>query len=222
MRIFVVLAAYNEAQKIGGVLESLFAAGYSNVLVCDDGSKDQTTEIARKAGAVVVRHPINRGAGAATKTGLEAAIRLGADIMVVMDADGQHAVEDVAKLIDALKGSSADVAIGDRMHDKQQMPFVRRIFNGIANLITQALGGAAIADSQSGFKAFTRKAVETIRIRSNGFEFCSEIVREIKLHELHFVEVPIQVIYSDYSRSKGQSFYNGARTAWRLFIRSLT
>ena len=87
--------------------------------------------------------------------------------------------------------------------------------------MTRMLGGAKVADSQSGFKAFTAEALSKIRIRSNGFEFCSEIVREIKIHNLSYREVPVRVIYSDYSRSKGQSFYNGVKTAWKLLIKNL-
>jgi len=222
MRVFIALAAYNEATEIGSVIDDLHVHGYRDIVVCSDGSTDETAEISYRKGAITLEHPINRGAGAASKTAIDAALSQGADAIVLMDADGQHAASDVQKLVTALNEQKVDIAIGDRMRNNSNMPFIRRIFNTIAGLITRALGGAAIRDTQSGFKAFTSAAARTIRIRSNDFEFCSEIVREIRYHKLSFAEIPIQVIYSDYSQSKGQSFYRGIRTAWRLFVRSIS
>jgi len=196
--------------------------GYDDVIVVNDGSTDNTASAARNAGAAVISHMINRGAGAATQTGLEAARRVGADAVVTMDADGQHQAADINSLIECLTNKEADIVIGSRFLKKENpIPFVRKIFNNIANIITVLLSGIFVTDSQSGMKAFSRRAIEKIMITSNGYEFCSEIIREARHFGFKIKEVPISVIYSDYSMSKGQNFASGITTVFKLMIKTL-
>ena len=222
MKLFIVIPAYNEEGTVGEVVQELWALELpgieKEVIVVDDGSMDRTGEAARLEGAFVIRHIVNRGVGGALGTGIAAALRKGADIIVTYDADGQHAASDIEKMIGPIQGGSADVVLGTRMLDSGPMPWTRRIANQIANLITLTLSGIKTTDSQCGFRAYSRSAAQKIDIRSNQYEVCSEICQEIKRHSLVSKEVPIQVIYTRYSLSKGQGFVMGLKTLLRLLL----
>jgi glycosyltransferase involved in cell wall biosynthesis len=220
-KIWIVLPAHNEAQVLPQVLSKIKSSGYRNILVVDDGSRDHTSEVAQKNGAVSVRHFLNRGAGAATQTGILAALQLGAEIVVTMDSDGQHEPKEIQKLVTPIVRGECDVVIGSRFLEQNQIPFLRRIFNFIGNLITWFFFGLWVSDSQSGFKSFSRTAAERLKILTNGYEFCSEIIREIKVKKLVFKEVPITVRYDAYSLAKGQNFARGLTTLLKLFLRSV-
>ncbi len=222
MKIVIIIPAYNEKENIAAMVKSCNLFGYHTVLVVDDGSTDNTARIAREAGAMVVSHIINRGVGAATQTGLEAAKLLNADIAVTIDADSQHKPQDIKKLIDVLIERNSDIVIGSRfLNDQNNIPLMRNVFNRIANMITFLLAGIMLTDSQSGLKAFSRRALETIKISSNGFEFSSEIIREAQHGHLSITEVPVSVVYTPYSLSKGQNLSTGLTTVFRLIIRTL-
>lgn len=218
---WMVIPAHNEAGVISVLLEELHADGYRQIIVVDDGSQDNTASVARQAGARVVRHSINRGVGAATQTGLEAARILGAEYVVAMDGDGQHHVHDVAALLAPLVADEADVVIGSRFAAQNQIPLTVRLFNKIANLLTWVLSGVATSDSQSGMRGFGKNALDNLKIEGNGYEFASEMLGQVKSLNLRWMEVPISVSYSDYARGKGQNFINGVETVFRLIIRSL-
>lgn len=225
MNLIIVIPAYNEGKIIGHVLQSLPKAlpGIDSIrtIVVNDGSLDETAEIARRAGAMVVSHPINMGAGAATQTGLEAALLMEADIVVTFDADGQHHAECIPTIIRPVMERQADVVNGSRFLKKQTVPFMRRFFNMIGNIVTWMLSGIWLTDSQTGMRAFSRSAAAQIKIRVNGFEFCSEIVRQIAYQNLRYTEVPVQVTYSEYTKRKGQNFATGLQTVTKLVIRTL-
>jgi glycosyltransferase involved in cell wall biosynthesis len=222
MKIVIVIPAHNEEEYIRSVITSCQLMGYNDIVVVDDGSTDTTARIAKKAGAAVLSHVINRGAGAATQTGLEAARILGADIAVTIDADGQHQARDIKKLVDALIGHKRDVVIGSRfVQHGNEIPLMRRLFNSIANLITFFLAGIYLTDSQSGLKAFSKKALEIIQMTANGYEFSSEIIREAKYYRLSIEEVSASVVYTPYSLSKGQNLATGITTIFKLIIRTL-
>ncbi len=216
--IAAVIPALNEATRITSVVQG--ALPYvDRVIVVDDGSTDGTGDIARQAGAFVLRHPENCGAGAATMTGIEAARRLGAEIVVTLDADEQHDPRDIPDLLKALEGG-VDIVFANRFGQKNHIPFVRRVFNGLGNLVTLAATGMWISDSQCGYKAFGPTAVRELDLRMNGFEFCTEIVRECVQRKWRYAQVPVKVLYSEYTLAKGQSFANGVRTALKILLRS--
>ena len=222
MKVVIIIPAYNEEKSIKTIVNSCQLLGYNNIMVVDDGSTDTTSRIAREAGATVVSHIINRGVGAATQTGLQAARLLGADIAVTIDADDQHKPQDIKKLINALLTKKSDIVIGSRfLNHENSVPLMRQVFNRIANIITFFLAGIMLTDSQSGLKAFSRKALETIQISTNGFEFSSEIIREAHYYKLAITEVPVSVVYTPYSLSKGQNLSTGLTTIFRLIIRTL-
>lgn len=225
MKLTIIIPAYNEESTIGHVIQQVRAVNLPDaekeIVVVNDGSTDQTEAIARSKGAVVIQHIINRGLGGALGTGIEAALRRGADILVTCDADGQHSPDDIRKVVEPIRMGQADVVIGSRMLETGGMPWTRRMANRLANLVTLVLFGIRTTDSQSGLRAFSRSAAKQIRIRTNTYEVSSEICGEIGRHRLKFIEVPIQAIYTDYSLSKGQGFTVGLKTLFRLILTKL-
>ncbi|MBT7703506.1 glycosyltransferase family 2 protein [Candidatus Peregrinibacteria bacterium] len=217
----IVIPAYNEEKAIGQVLENLKKGGYTNILVINDGSQDKTEEIVKKHQVNYLSHAINRGLGGALGTGLKAAKKMGVEIAITFDADGQHAVEDLAKVIAPLKNKEAEVVIGSRLLNPEGMPLHRRLFNWIGNIVTYVLFGIWVTDSQSGLRAFSKKALQVIDIKTNKMEVSSEIIREIGANNLKLKEIPIKAIYTEYSLSKGQNFFVGVKTFIKLVIHRL-
>jgi glycosyltransferase involved in cell wall biosynthesis len=216
--IAVVIPAYNEERTIAGVIRGLKAIGYSRILVVDDGSKDRTSELAREAGALVIRHVVNRGLGGALGTGLKAALLFTPEIILTFDADGQHDPDEIAHIIEPIEKGEADVVIGSRLSDPKGMPWSRRVANQVADLVTLLLFGLWVSDTQSGLRAFSRSAAARIRIMTSGMETSSEIIAEIGRNKLRLKEVPIKAIYTEYSLSKGQSFKLGLYTLTKLIL----
>jgi glycosyltransferase involved in cell wall biosynthesis len=186
--------------------------------VVDDGSTDDTAEIARHAGARVLRHLTNLGVGAATITGLKAAKQLDADIIVTMDADGQHDPAEIAELVRCLIEGEFDVVIGSRL-SSSGMPLSRVAANLLLNLATFVIYGKIVSDSQSGFKVFSKQALGAMALNSSGYEICSEIIGEIYRKELRYKSVPVKAVYTQYSRAKGQHFLNGINLLLAMLMR---
>ena len=218
-KLIAVIPAYNEAGHVGQVVQSakMFV---DEVVVVDDGSADETAAEASAAGARVYRHLVNRGVGGSTATGLRAAVRLGADIIVTLDADGQHLPLEVTNLAAPIERGEADFVIGSRLLNRKRMPVWRRLANCVADLCTWLLFGVRVSDSQSGFRAYSREVATSIDIRTSGMEVCSEIVAEVGRHNFRIAVVPITAVYTDYSLSKGQNFRVGVRTLGKLFMRA--
>lgn len=218
-KICIVIPAYNEDKVIQNVIAEIKSAGYGNMVVVDDGSTDYTYQRAKEAGVTALRHKINRGKGAATKTGIEAAKLLGADIIVTMDGDGQHDPKDIQNLIKPILAGNCDVVLGSRLHNPEGMPWYKILHNKIGNLITWYLFGLWVADSQSGFRAYSRHAAEVINTHGDRYEYDSEVLREIYIYKLKFKEVPIQVRYTEYSMGKieKQNIFNGFKTLYKMF-----
>lgn len=222
--IWIVVPAYNEAEVITGVIREIRSAGYQNILVVDDGSRDATQLIARNNGVIALRHRINRGKGAATKTGIEAAKLLGADIIVTLDGDGQHDPRDIKLLIKPIINNHCDVALGSRLMRPEGMPWYKILHNKIGNVLVWYFYGLYVTDSQSGFRAYSRHAAETINTRTDRYEYDSEVIREIYLYRLQYQEIPIRVRYTDYSMGKlhKQNLINGIKTFYRMIWNLLT
>lgn len=234
--VFLVIPAYNEEKTIAQVLRRCQDALNQKkldfqIIVVDDGSSDRTSFLAKENGALVVKHCLNRGLGAALTTGFETARFLAQNLflksgkeaddfyLVTLDADLQHNPEEIFSLLEPLTQKKADVVIGSRfLQNQKNIPFSRRLANQIANFVTWLFFGLKVTDSQSGFRAFSLKAISKIQLRTNTMEVSSEIIREIRLRNLRLVEVPIQAIYTDYSLSKGQNFWKGLETFWKLVI----
>jgi len=210
--VIAVVPAYNEAATIAGVV-----AGANDhvdlVLVVDDGSRDNTGLLAEQAGARVVTHHSNKGAGAATRTGIASARELGATLVVTIDGDGQHDPSDIPALLAPLREGRADIVFANRFGMPNPIPKMRRAFNWCANVVTLLATGTWLADSQCGLKAFGPRALEELEMSADGFEFCTEIVQQATRRGWRIAQVPSRVSYSPESLAKGQSFMQGVRTA---------
>jgi glycosyltransferase involved in cell wall biosynthesis len=221
--ISIVIPAYNEASRIFDVIKEIRQHGYDTMVVVDDASKDRTRDVVSDQGVPVISHMINRGAGAATQTGIDYALQHGADIIVTMDGDGQHDAADIGRLIEPILSGSVDVVLGSRFSERKkgEVPWIRRLYNTIARIVTNLFFDIRVRDSQCGMRAFSRKAAELIRIRTSGFEFASEVIHQLGTSHLGFCEVPIHVRYSEYSLGKGQGFVSGCKTFFKLMLHKL-
>jgi glycosyltransferase involved in cell wall biosynthesis len=220
--VAVVMPAHNEAQVIGAVIANIphqIDSMKVQTIVVDDGSTDATAKVARQQGALVIRHLTNLGVGAATVTGLRAAEDLNADIVVTMDADGQHDPAELRRLVNCLIEGGYDVVIGSRLMDWTGMPVSRIAANLLLNAVTYVVYRKIVSDSQSGFKVFSRSALERMDLRAAGYEVCSEIIGEIYRKNLRYKSEPVKATYTEYSQAKGQPFLNGVNLILGMLMR---
>jgi len=208
--IFIIVPAYNEAAALGRTLQPLLDAGYTVVAV-DDGSTDRTWEAMGQLPIVRLRHAANLGQGAALATGLVYAERHAATAAVTFDADGQHDPTQIPRLLDPIFAGEADVVLGSRFldpRDARLVPPARRFVlkGGIA--VNGLFTGVWLSDAHNGFRALSRRALEQIRLRENGFAHATEILEELRRTGLRYQEVPTRVTYSRYSLAKGQPSFN--------------
>lgn len=221
MRIIGVIPAYNESGRIAATINCCrpFVDG---LIVVDDGSTDGTESEAKLAGICVLRHKTNRGQGAALRTGTEAALRQGADIIVHLDADGQHDPAEIPSLIAPIVADSADVVLGSRFLGIKPtgMPLTRRLLlKAGRNFNAFALGiPKSVTDPQSGLRAFNAKAAGSVSFKQDKVAHASEILRIITRSNLRWLEVPSHVRYTPESIKKGQKNLDALRIAWQLFI----
>jgi len=225
VKAVIVIPAFNESAVVYKVLKSLpkkmRGITHLETVVVNDGSTDSTSVEIKKNNVNQVNHRLNRGVGAATKTGIEWAKRNDADIVVTFDADGQHHPDDIEKVIRPIILNRADLVIGSRFKKKQNIPFDRLLINWFANFATLFLFGVLSTDSQSGLRAMSKRAMESIDIRSDRMEFSSEVLLEARRHRLKIKEVPIKAIYTNYSRLKGQPNTNAFPIMARFLVKFL-
>jgi polyprenyl-phospho-N-acetylgalactosaminyl synthase len=216
----ILIPVFNEESVIADVLREIRLAGYPDIIVVDDGSTDETYHKAlHTPGVIALRHFLNRGKGAALKTGIEATKILGADVVVTMDGDGQHDPKDIARMV-RLIAEGNDVVLGTRGMDTKTMPAWKILANKSGNFFTWLIYGLWVNDSQSGFRAFSHRAVESIETRTDRYEYDSEVIREIRRHALKYVEMPISVRYTEYSQTKAarQTLKGGLKTLLKMFL----
>jgi glycosyltransferase involved in cell wall biosynthesis len=217
-RVFVVVPAYNEGARLGRVLDDLAPTGHA-VVVVDDGSRDDTFEVARARGCYALRHAINRGQGAALQTGITFALREGADYIVTFDADGQHQAAEMPALLAPLVDGRADVALGNRfISGTSNVPALRRVVLHTARLITFLTSGVRVGDTHNGYRALTRKAAAAIRLKQDRMAHASEIYDQILRARLAFVEVPVTIRYSDETLAKGQRLSNSVSVLFQYMF----
>lgn len=202
--IVVAVPALNEALTISRVVSDVISAGFECVVI-DDGSTDETAAIARREGAVVVRHAITLGQGAALQTGIEWALARGADCIVTFDADGQHRVSDIPVLLETLRRNEADFALGSRfLGSAVNMPRLRRVLLRAAIWFTRIATGMHVTDTHNGLRAMTRRGAMATQLRQNGMAHASEILNQIAASGLGWTEVPVTIEYSPETLRKGQ------------------
>jgi glycosyltransferase involved in cell wall biosynthesis len=220
-RIVAVVPAFNEASKIRRVVDELLAV-CPHVVVVDDGSDDDTAERLLGSGAVVLRHRLNRGQGAALQTGITQAVRLGADVVVTFDADGQHDPTDVDKLVAPVLRGECDVTLGSRfLGSSIDMPASRRWLLRLAIVFTQIVSRIRVSDVHNGLRAFSRGAAAELRITLDQMAHATEILELIKLHGWRYKEVPVTIRYTEYSLAKGQRLSDAVRIGVHVLLDKL-
>ncbi|MFH0928699.1 MAG: glycosyltransferase family 2 protein [bacterium] len=221
MKIIAVIPAYEEALRIRAVVREALRFA-QEVVVIDDCSKDQTGQIAREAGALVIRHRLNRDQGAALKTGNLAALRLGAEIIIHLDADGQHNPEDIPKIVEPILQGKAEVVFGSRSLGLKPVgiPLERRILHVGIKWFNKVFMGIpfSITDPQSGFRAMTSAAVRELDFKQRGKAHCSEILKLAVNSRYRIVEVPIRVIYTVETLAKGNKTRDVFKITWQLIL----
>jgi len=207
MKIFCVIPALNEEKNISLVIEKV-KKYVDQVIIVDDGSSDNTVNIAKNSQATTLKHLVNRGQGAALQTGNDYCLKNNADIIVHFDADNQFLAEEIPEVIKPLLDNKADIVFGSRfLNKKSKIPvFKKRIIMPLARIINSFLG-VDTSDPQSGFRAFNRKTAEMINIENDGMAHCSEILHKAFDYKLRVKEVPITVIYHEF----GNNFSGGLR-----------
>lgn len=219
---WVIIPAYCEAMVIGEVVESVMREGY-RVVVVDDGSQDNTVGQASAAGAVTLVHRVNLGQGAALETGMEWARRQGNCQWVVhFDADGQHDPRAIQALLASLE--EFDIVMGSRFLPGASVPGIpagRKRLLRLASKIQRWMTGVPLTDAHCGLRALNEVALDKIRLKEPGMAHATEIVHRIKGYGLRFTELPVEISYTDYSLSKGQSAMNAIQILLSLFFRRI-
>lgn len=209
--VFVIVPAYREAPRIAAVIRALTGAGYSAVVV-DDASDDATGEIAYAAGALVLRHAVNRGQGAALQTGIEWALGRGARQLVSFDADGQHRIEDIEALLAPIRAGTHDFALGSRFLGRTEgLPTGRRLLLALAVKFSRLVSRLPVSDAHNGLRAFSRRGAMAISLTLDRMAHASELLDQIRASSLPWCEVPVVVRYTPDSLAKGQKGWGAAR-----------
>lgn len=217
---WVVIPLYNEAKVIGDVVTGVRKT-FPQVVCVDDGSSDGSADVAARAGARIVRHPFNLGQGAALQTGFQ--FVLGDPTMryvVTFDADGQHQISDALGMVERLRAGEAEVVFGSRFLDERSQPnlakkMVLRAAVGYTNMTTNT----RLTDAHNGLRAISRPVLEKIEITQNRMAHASELVAQIGASKASYVEHPVHILYSDYSKAKGQSLWNSINILADLILR---
>ena len=208
---WLIVPCYNEGTVIFDVLTHARET-FPNIVAVNDGSRDDSAAQIRAAGAHLVNHPVNLGQGAALQTGVEyARAQPGARYFVTFDADGQHQVKDVVRMVERLRAEPVDIIVGTRFagQDNSQVPWIKRVVLKTVVLLSPRTKKLGLSDAHNGLRAFNRKVADEMNIRMNGMSHASEIVTMIDNNGWRVDEEPVDILYTEYSMSKGQSLING-------------
>ncbi|MGA8845771.1 MAG: glycosyltransferase family 2 protein [Nocardioides sp.] len=218
----VVIPMFNEASAIAPVVLDVLSR-FDRVVCVDDGSSDDSAQVARAAGAVVVQHPINLGQGAALETGIRyALLDPGVTHVVTFDADGQHDVADAAAMVLAAVRDDLQVVLGSRfLGDPQDIPPTRRLLLRAATRFSRVTTGLRLTDAHNGLRVFRRDAAARLSLKMHGMSHASEILVKIAAERWRYAEHPVTITYTDYSRAKGQRAYNAFNIAFDIAVSRL-
>jgi glycosyltransferase involved in cell wall biosynthesis len=217
---WVVIPLYNEGQVIADVVTQVKSV-FPHVVCVDDGSSDNSAAMARSAGAVVIQHPINLGQGAALQTGFDFALTDPAMTDVVtFDADGQHSIEDAQGMVELRRSQKIDVVIGSRFLDSRtQLGPIKRAVLKVAAFYTRFSTGMSLTDAHNGLRVINRETLQRFRLKQNRMAHASEIVDVFSSLKVTWAEYPTHIVYSAYSKAKGQSLLNSINILVELLFK---
>lgn len=220
--VYITIPMYNDEKMILNVIKDLNKAGYKNIVVVDDGSKDNGYEVVKKnTDAIITRHIINRGQGAALQTGMEIALDRGAKYIVHFDSDGQHDVKDLDHMLETLIKGKYDIVLGSRFIQENDIPLKKRIVLRLGILFTFILSQIWLTDVHNGLRAMTAETARKLDLQHDRMEHASEILDKVKSLNLKYKEVPVTIHYTEYSQAKGQSISNSINIAMKLISSKL-
>jgi polyprenyl-phospho-N-acetylgalactosaminyl synthase len=218
--VWVIVPVFNEHSVIETVIGEILQT-FPNVVCVDDGSSDGSAEAVAATGAHLVRHPINMGQGAALQTGLTyARARAGAQYFVTFDADGQHRLEDALRMLELARSGAADVVLGSRfLENATPVPWLKRVVLRVAAAVSPAARQLKLTDAHNGLRVLTRPVADHLHISMNRMAHASEIVSYLARSSWTVAEVPVSILYTEYSKGKGQSLVNGVNIVFDLSVR---
>lgn len=210
---WLIIPCFNEGTVIGDVIRHARET-FPNIVAVNDGSSDNSAEEIHKAGAHLVNHPVNLGQGAAIQTGVEyARAQPGARYFVTFDADGQHQVKDVVAMLERLRNEPVDIIVGTRFGRPRsaddQVPWIKRLVLKTVVLLSPRTRKLGLSDAHNGLRVFNKKVADELNIRMNGMSHASEFVAQMDERGWRVSEQTVDILYTDYSMSKGQSLING-------------
>lgn len=217
---WVVIPVYNEHAVIADVLNELLRT-FDRVVCVDDGSSDDSAALIARTGAHLVRHPVNLGQGAALQTGVEYVLRdPAAQLVITYDADGQHRVEDAVTMVRLLAQQDVDIVFGSRfLSGTTELPRLKRLVLKLAVRYMNATSQLRLTDAHNGLRVFNRRVAAALDIQQGGMAHASEIVTTVARNGFRYTEAPVQILYTDYSRAKGQSVLNSVNILFDLMFR---
>lgn len=220
MKVTAIIPAYNEEPKVGEVTRTLLPY-VSEIIVIDDGSTDATLYAAEQAGARGYRFSINRGQGAALRAGFKKALERGADIIITFDADGQFDPADVPRLVSPIIKNEVEAVLGSRNLGVNNMPMMKKFLLHGAIWLTNLISGLSLSDTHNGLRAFSRSALEKLNLTQDRMAHASEIIDQIALHQIKYIEVPVTLRYTKYSLKKGQNLFDYLKILADISIKKL-
>lgn len=218
--VWIVIPLYNEASVVADVIRGL-SARFANIVCVDDGSTDGSAEVATRAGAQVVRHPVNLGQGAALQTGIEFAVsHPSMQYLVTFDADGQHRVVDAVAMVELARSNDLAIVFGSRFLDDRTRPgALKRLVLKTAVWVTNKTTGLTLTDAHNGLRVVRRDAASVVHLQQDRMAHATEIVMQLGDTGLRWQEFPVELLYTDYSKAKGQSLLNSVNILVDLVVR---
>jgi glycosyltransferase involved in cell wall biosynthesis len=222
-KTIVIIPVFNDVTTIRQVVEAFLTATPFTVIVVDDGSTTSINHALAGLPIIVLRHRVNMGQGAALQTGFVYARRLQPDIVVTFDADGQHSIDDLPEILAPIVNNEADAVLGSRFIQKSKLPIppLRKTILQAARFINYLFSGILLSDAHNGLRAFNRTALEKMTITENRMAHASEVLFEISRHQLRYLEVPVSIHYTGYSREKGQSAWDSIKILFDILLHKL-
>ncbi|HNV24519.1 MAG TPA: glycosyltransferase family 2 protein, partial [Candidatus Omnitrophota bacterium] len=196
MKICILIPVYNEARTIGEIVRCLRESSY-DVLVVDDGSKDDSAHLAQENGAVVVSHEGQKGKGASLRQGFEYILNKKYEGVIMMDGDGQHHIKDIMGFLEKAQEYPKIIVVGNRMKDTKRMPLLRYLTNRLMSVLISLASGQYIPDTQCGFRYISYEALKELSLSSDGFEIETEILMKARKKKIKICSVPIETIYEN-------------------------